>query len=115
MIIYIIDDDTMIGEYLYEAFEKDGHVAVLAQCPEDMILWETEQAAESVAIIPDVVVMDYDFGMWSRVNGVDALDLWWPYVQHKIIFSGLDRDVPEGIKCIGNKSIVDLVNHVRSL
>lgn len=103
MTVIIVDDDTNSGE-------------MLAKFVDGVAYLEPETVLEGSIDMSNVtcVVADYDFGGRSRWNGAQFLELVkrdWPNIRC-ILYSGLDRDVPDGVEFFLKDKLLELVNSI---
>lgn len=63
----------------------------------------------------DVVISDWDFGIRSRLNGGQFFTMYHPLHPNTrfIIFSGLDRKVPEGAEFFDKANLLGLLESLK--
>lgn len=91
--ILIIEDDEMLVEMVGDYLSRSDIVCWHARTAKDaqFIMW-----SENI----DIVLSDWDLGMWESMTGGEVVsDLMetYPDVRY-IIWSGLDRSVPDGVE-----------------
>lgn len=93
--VLVIDDDYAFAEAIADMLADDGHTTLHAHDGNQAfeIMWEANPPF-------DVVACDWDLGMFDKRNGgeiVEFLRYEWGSPRY-IIFSGLKREVPEGVE-----------------
>ena len=101
MNILLIDDDDGVAGSFVPLIQGMGH----------SVEW-TKHGDIPEGFKPDVVICDYDLGMFDRRNGSqivtelrpEAPDARW------IIWSGLPREVPDGVEFFSKMDTIELLD-----
>lgn len=110
MNILIVDDDAYLLDMLIDKLNELGNSAVGTQSPSTAVHFMQNEKF-------DVVISDWDFGMFSRTTGGDFLanlHAEWPDV-HYVLFSGLRREVPPFATQFLKDGVQNLIDHIDNL
>jgi DNA-binding response OmpR family regulator len=107
--ILVIDDDIRIRETLLDVLTYEGHKVITCNSGDaaHSVMWE-RRGSEGI----EVVICDWNLGPFDKRNGseiVEFLHREWPAVRY-IIFSGLDRDAPEGVEFFDKGRLPELLD-----
>jgi CheY-like chemotaxis protein len=111
MRLLMLDDDFDLRGDIADAFRRRGLEVV------DVLNGHEALAAIESSQPFDVVISDYDFGMADTRNGVEICTELRPLCgpdTRFIIFSGLDRAVPDWATLWSKGDILELINEVAS-
>ena len=89
--IVLIDDDDALAESVVRLLDSVADIT-----------W-VKSGDGAVDLLPaDIIICDYDLGMFDRRNGVEICEVLRPLCPdaHFVVSSGLDRKVPDWIEFV---------------
>lgn len=104
--VLIVDDDKWLVESMTQYLTEDGHTVHYAM-----------NAADAVAAITDhninVALIDYDLGAYETLTGAEIAQLI-PATVQRIVYSGLRREVPEGVEFYGKARLLEIIDAINN-
>lgn len=113
MRILLVDDDDMLLNSVKMLFEQNGHTVVETYTDTMAHRFFRDQGNTF-----DLVLCDWDLGLNSKQNGgevVAEMMKWNDSGTRFVIWSGLSRDVPDGVKFFTKSGIQEILDYLEEV